>query len=80
MADPVLEQLRPILANLLRVDANRVVPTASLRQDLGADSLDLVELGFMCQEEFGSDITDREAAQIITVLDVVELVTSKQPH
>ena len=69
-----LEQVKRIIIELLNVDPAKVVTEARFREDLGADSLDLVELIMAFEEEFGSTISDDDAQQITTVGKAVEYV------
>ena len=66
-----LERVRAIIVEQLGVEESHVVPAASFREDLEADSLDLVELIMAFEEEFGGEISDEEAQQIHTVGDAV---------
>lgn len=66
-----LEEIRPVIVKALQVDESEVVETASLQEDLGADSLDLVELVMAFEDEFDVDIPDDVAADIKTVGDAV---------
>ncbi len=61
------ERVKKIVIELLGVDEDRVVPDARFREDLEADSLDLVELIMAFEEEFGGEITDEDAQSITTV-------------
>ncbi len=61
------ERVKNIVVDLLGVDVERVVPAARFREDLEADSLDLVELIMAFEEEFGGEITDEDAQQITSV-------------
>jgi acyl carrier protein len=65
------ERVTTIVVDLLGVDAERVVPEARFRDDLEADSLDLVELIMAFEEEFGGDISDEDAQKITTVGEAV---------
>jgi acyl carrier protein len=65
------ERVSNIVVDLLGVDAERVVPEARFREDLEADSLDLVELIMAFEEEFGGEITDEDAQKITTVGEAV---------
>ncbi len=65
------ERVKNIVVDLLGVDADRVVPSARFREDLEADSLDLVELIMAFEEEFGGEITDEDAQKITTVGEAV---------
>jgi acyl carrier protein len=62
-----LERVQKIIVDQLGVDAAKVVPEARFREELGADSLDLVELIMAFEEEFGGEISDEEAQTIKTV-------------
>lgn len=61
------ERVRDIIVELLGADPAKVVPEARFREDLDADSLDLVELIMKIEEEFGGEISDDEAQKITTV-------------
>jgi len=66
-----LERVKAIIVEQLGVDENKVRPEADFREDLEADSLDLVELIMAFEDEFGGEISDEEAQQIRTVGDAV---------
>ena len=70
------EQVKAIIVDKLGVDESRVVPTARFREDLEADSLDLVELIMEFEEKFGGEISDEEAQKITTVGDAVTYLDS----
>lgn len=76
MAD-TFEKVKAIIVDLLGVDPAKVVPEARFREDLEADSLDLVELIMKFEEEFGGTISDEEAQQIKTVGQVVEYLDKR---
>jgi acyl carrier protein len=63
-----------IIVEQLGVDADKVVPEASFIDDLGADSLDTVELIMAIEEEFDTEIPEEEAASIATVKDAIDFV------
>lgn len=65
-------RLRKIIAEQLGVDETAVVSSARFTDDLGADSLDLVELIMSLEEEFGIEIPDSDAERILTVTDALE--------
>jgi acyl carrier protein len=74
MAD-IVERVKKIICEQLDVAEEDVVPTASFVDDLGADSLDQVELIMAMEEEFNVSITDEEAEKIVTVQNAIEYVT-----
>ncbi|MBE9509177.1 MAG: acyl carrier protein [Chloroflexi bacterium] len=69
-----LSRVRAIVVDLLGVDEAQVVPEARFREDLEADSLDLVELIMAVEEEFKGEISDEEAQKIKTVGEVVAYI------
>ncbi len=71
MTDSIFDRVRTIIVEQLGVEEEQVTMEASFREDLEADSLDLVELIMAFEEEFGGDISDEEAQQIETVGDAV---------
>jgi len=73
---PVEKRVREIVAEQLERDVNEVTNTASFIDDLGADSLDIVELVMKMEEEFGIEIPDEEAEKIKTVNDVIQYITT----
>ena len=73
---PVEQRVREIVAEQLERDVNEVTKTVSLIDDLGADSLDVVELVMKMEEEFGIEIPDEEAEKIKTVNDVIQYITT----
>ena len=73
---PVEQRVREIVAEQLERDVNEVTKKASLIDDLGADSLDVVELVMKMEEEFGIEIPDEEAEKIKTVNDVIQYITT----
>ena len=75
MAD-TLSKIQDIIADLLGVDVEKVTPEASFRDDLEADSLDLVELIMAFEDEFGAEISDDDAQSITTVGGAVEYIES----
>jgi acyl carrier protein len=76
-ATTVEERVRNIICDQLAVEAEKVIPAASFIEDLGADSLDIVELVMTMEEEFDLDIPDEDAEKIKTVGDVVKYIASK---
>ena len=73
MAD-VEAKVKYIIINELGVEAEKVTPEASFVEDLGADSLDTVELVMAFEEEFGMEIPDEEAEKLQTVRDAVNYI------
>ena len=71
----VTEQVKKIVVEHLGVDAGKVVENASFIDDLGADSLDTVELVMAFEEEFGIEIPDDAAETILTVADAVKFIS-----
>lgn len=71
----VAEQVKKIVVEHLGVDAGKVVENASFIDDLGADSLDTVELVMAFEEEFGIEIPDDAAETILTVADAVKFIS-----
>jgi acyl carrier protein len=70
----VEDKVKNIIAEKLSVDLAEVVPEASFVDDLGADSLDLVELIMSMEEEFDVEISDEDAEKITTVKDAIDYV------
>jgi acyl carrier protein len=77
MTASVEERVRNIICDQLAVEPEKVTTTASFIDDLGADSLDIVELVMTMEEEFDLDIPDEDAEKMKTVGDVVKYVTTK---
>jgi len=67
-------EIKDIIVDLLGADASKVKPEAKFREDLEADSLDLVELIMAFEEKFGGEISDEDAQKISTVGDAVSYV------
>ncbi|ABO66420.1 Acyl carrier protein [Geobacillus thermodenitrificans NG80-2] len=76
MAD-VLERVTKIIVDRLGVDESQVTLEASFKDDLGADSLDIVELVMELEDEFNMEISDEEAEKIVTVGDAVNYIKSQ---
>lgn len=72
------DEVKAIIIDLLGVDAAKVKPEARFREDLEADSLDLVELVMAFEDKFGAEISDEQAQKIVTVGDAVKFVEEQQ--
>jgi acyl carrier protein len=70
------DKVKKIIADKLSVDIEEIVPEASFVDDLGADSLDLVELIMSMEEEFDIDIPDEDAEKLVTVKDVYDFIAA----
>ncbi|MBX7158354.1 MAG: acyl carrier protein [Verrucomicrobiia bacterium] len=78
MADKTLEErVKEIIVEQLGVNAEQVVPEAKFIEDLGADSLDTVELVMAFEEEFGVEVPDEDAEKLQTVGNVVDYLRDK---
>lgn len=74
--DSIFEKIRVIIVDQLGVEEDAVTMDASFRNDLDADSLDLVELIMAFEEEFGGEISDEEAQKITTVGEAVNFLAA----
>jgi acyl carrier protein len=72
----VEDKVKKIIAEKLSVDLAEVVTEASFVDDLGADSLDLVELIMSMEEEFDIDISDEDAEKLVTVKDAIDYINA----
>ena len=73
-SEEILEKVKGIIVEQLGVAENTVTMEASFIDDLGADSLDIVELVMALEEEFDIEIPDSDAEKVVTVRDVVEYI------
>jgi acyl carrier protein len=73
----ILERLKKLIVELLEIEETKVVPEASFIDDLGADSLDLIEFITAAEDAFGIEIPDEDAEKIQTVQDAVTYIESK---
>ena len=78
MGSSIEEHVKKIIADRLSLKAEEIQNTASFVEDLGADSLDTVELVMALEEEFDVDIPDEEAEKITTVQEAINFVQSHQ--
>jgi len=77
MTEDVSTKVKKMVADHLGVDELKVTEEANFIDDLGADSLDTVELVMAFEEEFGSEISDSEAEKILTVGDAIKFIESR---
>ena len=77
MAKDVADKVKKMVVDHLGVDEIKVTEEANFIDDLGADSLDTVELVMAFEEEFGSEISDSDAEKILTVGDAIKFIESK---
>ena len=77
MSEDIKNKVKKIVADHLGVEEEKVTEDASFIDDLGADSLDTVELVMAFEEEFGSEISDSDAEKILTVGDAVKFIENK---
>ena len=77
MTKDITSKVKKMVADHLGVDELKVTEEANFVDDLGADSLDTVELVMAFEEEFGSEISDSEAEKILTVGDAIKFIESR---
>jgi len=73
----IYEKVKAIIVDILAIDEDSITPEAGFREDLGADSLDLVELIMAFEEEFNGQISDEDARSITTVQGAVTYVSER---
>ncbi|MFD1677246.1 acyl carrier protein [Alicyclobacillus fodiniaquatilis] len=78
MANEVLDRVKKIIVDRLSVDEDKIKMDATFKDDLGADSLDIVELIMELEDEFDLEISDEDAEKISTVGDVVTYISEHQ--
>lgn len=78
MKTSVEEKVKAMLEQLLQVDQTEMTPGSSLREDLGADSMDIVEIVMMVEEGFDIQISDADAEKVKTVDDIYKLVEKSE--
>jgi acyl carrier protein len=71
------DKVKEIIARQLCIDEDEVTPGADLRDDLGADSLDVIELVMQVEESFDFEIPDEDAENVRTVKDILDYVTAR---
>ncbi len=74
LTDKEMSQVQDILMHQLQVSREQIQPEARIMADLGADSLDMVEIAMKSEEQFGFTLPDEEAEKIVTVEDLYEAV------
>ncbi len=72
------DRIRTIIATELGVKPEQITPEAKFIEDLGADSLDTVELVMALEEEFGNEIPDEDAEKLVSVGDVIRFIEESQ--
>jgi len=77
MSDEISSKVKKIVADHLGIDEVKVQDDSSFIDDLGADSLDTVELVMAFEEEFGAEISDSQAEKILTVGDAIKFIEGK---
>jgi len=78
MSSTIREKVKKIVVEQLGVSEDQVADDAKFIEDLGADSLDQVELVMALEEEFGADIPDEDAEKLTTVGDAIKYIEEKQ--
>jgi acyl carrier protein len=78
MTEDAYSKIKAIIVDTLAVEEDKITPEANFRDDLGADSLDLVELIMAFEDEFGTRISDDDARSITTVQGAVDFVSGKK--
>ena len=79
MADDISGRIKKIIVNHLGVSEDKIQDNAKFIEDLGADSLDTVELVMAFEEEFKCEIPDSSAEKIVTVKDAIDFIQKKAP-
>ena len=74
----ILEKVKELVASQLGKSEDEVTPESSFIEDLGADSLDLVELIMSMEDEYSLEISDEDAEKIVTVKDAVKFITENK--
>lgn len=78
MNSEIFEKVKKIIVDKLDIEEDKITPESSFLDDLGADSLDIVELIMELEEEFGIEIPDEDAEKIRTVADAVKYIEEHQ--
>ena len=72
-----LDKVKKLLAEQLNIDEEKITETSKVIDDLGADSLDVVEMLMTLEDEFNVSVSDEESVNLKTVADIVKLIDSK---
>lgn len=75
--DILFSKVKPILAKQLEVDESKITPSSGIVEDLGADSLDSVEMVMALEDEFGIEIPDEDAEKMNTIDDILTYLSEK---
>ena len=78
MSEDILGRVKKIVADRLDVDEDKITPESSFKDDLEADSLDVVELVMELEDEFDMEISDEDAEKIATVGDVINYIQNRE--
>lgn len=73
----MIEKVKELLASQLNISQDKITPESKIVEDLGADSLDMIEMLMTLEEEFGISIPDEEAMKLSTVQDIVNYIEKK---
>lgn len=74
----IAERVKKIISEQLDIEEQKIIPSANFIEDLGADSLDTVELVMALEEEFETEIPDEDAEKIKTVQDAIDYITGNK--
>ena len=73
----MLDKVRKMLSEQLNVSVDKIKPESRVIEDLGADSLDVVEMLMLLEDEFNVTVSDEESVKLSTVADIVKVIESK---
>lgn len=74
----MLEKIKSLLSNQLGIKEDRITPKSRFLEDLGADSLDMVELLMTLEDEFNVTVSDDDATKLKTVQDIINIIEANQ--
>jgi acyl carrier protein len=75
--DEITKQVKSVIGEILKIDKERIELDSKIKEDLGADSLDLTTLLMALEDEFNEEISDEEAKTLITVRDTISFISKK---